>query len=77
MAVLDGIIMKGRHIVIPEVLKPQVLDQHHVNHMCVEKTKLLVYESIYLANINNNIESFIKKIVPHVLHFSIHSQRTK
>ena len=39
LAVIDGIVMKGRHIIIPEVLKQQVLDQLHVNHMGIEKKK--------------------------------------
>ena len=29
--------MKGRHVVIPEILKTQALDQLHVNHMGIEK----------------------------------------
>ena len=37
MAVIDRIIMKGRHIIIPESLKAQVLDQLHINHMKIEK----------------------------------------
>ena len=37
MELIDGIILKGRHIVIPEVLKPQALDQFLVNHMGIEK----------------------------------------
>ena len=41
MAVIDGVILKGRHIVIPEALKQQVLDQLHINHMGTEKTKLI------------------------------------
>ena len=57
---IDGIIMKGRHIVMPEVLKPQVLDQLNINHMGIEKTKLLACKSIYWPNINKGIESVIK-----------------
>ena len=52
--------MKGRCIFIPEVLNPQVLDQLHINHMGIDKTKLLAYESIYWASINNNTENYIK-----------------
>ena len=33
MAVIDGIILKGRHIIIPEIQKAQVLDQLHINYM--------------------------------------------
>ena len=52
--------MKGRCIVIPKVLKAQVLDQLHINHIGIEKTKLLAWEFIYRASINNDIESFIE-----------------
>ena len=69
MAVIDGIIMKGRCMLLYQrILKTQALDQLHINHMGIEKTKLLACESIYWVNINDNIENFIK-IVLHVLHF--------
>ena len=59
MAVIDGIIMKGR-CVIPEILKTQALDQLHINHMGIHKTKLLTCECIYWIIINDDIENFIK-----------------
>ena len=43
MAVIDGVIMKGRHIVIPEILKAQALVQLHISHIDIDKTKLLAY----------------------------------
>ena len=60
LAVIDGIVMKGRHIIIPKVLKQQALDQLHVNHMGIKKTKLLACKSIYWVNISNDIENYIK-----------------
>ena len=33
LAVIDGVVMKGRHIIIPVVLKQQVLDQLPLNHI--------------------------------------------
>ena len=64
--VINGIIMKGRNIVIPNILKTQALDQLqldqlHVNHMGIEKTKLLACESVYWLNINVEIGNHIKK----------------
>ena len=41
LAVIDGVIMKGRCIIMPQDLQQQVLDQLHLNHMAIEKTKLL------------------------------------
>ena len=46
MTVIDGIIMKGRCVIIPDELKTQVLDQIHINHMGTEKAKLLACEFI-------------------------------
>ena len=43
LAVIDGVVMKDRWIIIPMALKQQVLDQLHTNHMGIEKTKLLVH----------------------------------
>ena len=46
---------------IPTVLKQQVLDQLHTNHMGIKKkTKLLTHESIYWADINTDIKKHIK-----------------
>ena len=59
MTVIDGIIMKDRHVIIPERLKSQTLDQLHINHMGIEKTKLQVHESIYWVNIKDDITNFI------------------
>ena len=52
--------MKGRCIIIPEVLKQQVLDQLHLNHMGIEKTKLLMSKLVYWVDINTDIEKHIK-----------------
>ena len=47
LAVIDGVILKGRHIIIPDSLKQQVLTQLHTSHMGIEKTKLLAHESVF------------------------------
>ena len=51
--------MKGRYIIIAKVLKQLALDQLYVNYMGIEK-KLLVHESIYWVNVNNDIENYVK-----------------
>ena len=62
LAVINGVVMKGRCIIIPAELKQQVLDQLHLNHMGIKKktTKLLTHESVYWVNINTDIENHIK-----------------
>ena len=61
LAVIDGIILKGKCTIIPNSLKKQVLNQLHKNHMGIEKTKLLAHECINWPNINADIEKYIKQ----------------
>ena len=70
--IIDGVVMKGRHVIIPSGLKQQVLDQLHLNHMGIKKPKLLACESVYWVNINTDIEKHIK-ITAHVFSFIRHS----
>ena len=58
--VIDVIILKGRHIVLPDSLKQQVLTQLHTSHMGIEKTKLLACDSVFWSNINTDIKAYIK-----------------
>ena len=44
LVVINGVVMKGRCIIIPVVLQQQVLDQLHLNHMGIKKTKLPVHD---------------------------------
>ena len=57
MAVLERVIQKGRHVVIPETLQRQASEQLHGNHKGTKKNKLLACESIYWTGINNDVES--------------------
>ena len=68
LAVIDGVILKGRHIIIPTNLRRQILEQLHTDHMGMEKTKLLAHESVYWLPINADIDNFIRKC-PTCLHF--------
>ena len=51
--------MKGKCIIIPVVLKQQVLNQLHTNHMGIKKTKLLMRDSVYWVDINTDIDKHI------------------
>ena len=66
MAVIDRAILKDRHIVIPDTLQKQALEQLHINHMGVEKTKLLACESIYLPGSNSDIKKYIRNCFTHL-----------
>ena len=76
MAVIDGVVIKGRCIVIPDALQQQALKQLHINHMGIEKTKFLVHKSVYWIDVNADIENHIK-IVLHALIFSKLNQKKR
>ena len=59
LAVIDGVILKGKCIMIPNSLKEQVLNQLHTNDMGIEKTKLLAHECVYWPSINADIKKYI------------------
>ena len=61
LAVIDGVILKGSCIIIPNSLRQQVLDQLHTSHMGIEKMKLLAYKCVYWYSINADIKKCIKQ----------------
>ena len=44
---IDGIAMAGKRAIMLEELQQQSLDQLHINHMGIEKTRLLPRISLY------------------------------
>ena len=76
LAVIDGVILKGRCIIMPTNLRHQILEQLHTNHMGIEKIKLLAHESVYWSSINADIDNFIKNC-PTCLHFQLTQPKEK
>ena len=70
LAVIDGVVMKGRQIIIPTALKQQVLDQLHTNHMGIKKKQSYLLANPYTGLISILILKIYKKTVQHVLSFS-------
>ena len=57
-------------------LQKKALAQPYVSYMRIEKTRLLVHESLYWINLNGHIERILK-LALYVLIFSQHRQRTR
>ena len=57
---IDNIAIKGKWLTVPFTLQNQILEQLHIN-MGIKKTRLLVMESVYLVNMNTDIENPVKQ----------------
>lgn len=55
----DGVIFKGRQVLIPKPLQADILNQLHNSHQGIEKTRRLARESLYWPNINRDIEKLV------------------
>ena len=57
MVVIDGTVMKGERIIIPLALWQRALEQLYINHMVIERIRLMARESMYigLTQLNDNL----------------------
>ncbi len=61
LAVENGVIFKGRQVLIPKASQTEILRQLHTSHQGVKKTQWLARESVFWRNINKDIENLIAK----------------
>ena len=60
LGIEDGIIFKGRQVLIPHAIQEDILQQLHEGHQGVEKTRLLARDSVYWPRINEDIANMVK-----------------
>jgi hypothetical protein len=63
LAVEDGLIFKGRQVLIPESNRPIILEQLHASHQGVQKTQALARQSVFWPGINKDIEVMVNSCV--------------
>ena len=61
LAVADGIIFKGQQVLIPRLLRLDILAQLNSGHQGIEKTRHLARESVYWPRIDKDIEDLCKR----------------
>ena len=76
IAISDCITMKGKRIIISVSLQYKLLNQLHINHIGIEKTRLQTCESIYWINMKSDIEEMVNMAL-HVLISKQHIVGTK
>ena len=60
IAIIYGITMKGKRIIIPASLQEKAPNQMHINHIGIEHIRLLACESIYWINMNTGKDETLK-----------------
>ena len=59
IGIQDGLLLKGDPIIVPSCMQSQVLQQLHVAHQGMEKTKLLARTAVFWVNMPKDIENMI------------------
>lgn len=58
---VNGVIMSGDRVVIPETLRKQVLNCLHKGHPCADQMKSIARTVVYWKNIDKDLENIAKK----------------
>ena len=59
--VIDGVLLKGKRVIVPSSLRAEMLDRIHEGHMGREKCKRRAREHVYWPNMNQDIDSLVEK----------------
>ena len=60
LSILDGLVLKGMRIVIPDHCHEEILLKLHEGHFGIDRTKLQARDSVYWPSIYKDIETLIK-----------------
>ena len=60
LSVIDGVLLKGSRIVIPDKLRKQTLQLAHEGHQGIVKTKLRLREKVWWPGIDQDAENLVK-----------------
>ena len=60
IGISDGVIFKGKQVIIPDAMRSDILHQLREAHLGNEKTRLLMREFVYWPNIYKDIEMMVK-----------------
>ncbi|XP_057217097.1 uncharacterized protein K02A2.6-like [Triplophysa rosa] len=59
LSVADGILLRRDRIVVPQVLREEMLSRIHEGHLGIEKCKRRSRDSVYWPGINSDIETMV------------------
>lgn len=64
LSVVDGCVMFGDRIVVPETFRQKILHQFHRGHPGIVRMKAIARSFVYWPGIDNEIEDYVKRCVP-------------
>ena len=56
LGIEDGVLFKGKQVMIPERMRGTILSKLHKGHQGIEKTRMLARKSVYWPRINDDID---------------------
>ena len=59
--VIDGVLLKGKRVIVPSSLRAEMLDRIHEGHMGREKCKRRARDHVYWPNMNQAIDDLVEK----------------
>ena len=60
LGILDSLILKGTRIIIPNQCREELFNQLHEGHFGIDRTKLIVKDSVYWPGINKDIKDLVQ-----------------
>ena len=60
LSILDGLVLKGTRLIIPNKCQDELLEKLHEGHFGVECTRLRARDNVFWLGINKDIETLIK-----------------
>ena len=60
IGISDVVIVNGKQVIIPDAMRSDILHQLHEAHLGIEKTRLLMRESVYWPNIYKDVDMMVK-----------------
>jgi hypothetical protein len=61
LGIEDGVIFKGKRVLVPDSMRSDILEQLHAAHQGIEKTRLLARETVYWPKINEDIDQVTRQ----------------
>ena len=58
---LNGLVLKGDMIIIPSVMRREILSKIHEGHLAAEKCKKRARQSVFWPGLNNQIEQVVER----------------